>query len=258
MDDSSKTPAEAKAGGGTVAEVGKARHEEVRQVPDRAEGAAGLDEASLALEPRADDKHAENQPTAEAVESSLTSQTDGDGDEADLDEAELELGPAPELPVAAPPEPGAFKPRTPQLDTANPVVARSAEPAGSLLPVPTQVPRERTSLWKRFSLKRGERRDSTEALSSQISRVEQKLAAIESLVRERTDQLEARLTQFWEIEEQLSHLNDVQVGLGEVRQRQNEILSGVRALGRGVILLAIFMAVATALGTAAMMGIMGG
>ncbi len=256
MDDSTKTPAEAKAGGGAVPEVGKARHEEVRQVPDRAGVADAVDEASLALEPRADDKRAGNEPTAEAVESSLTSLPDGD--EADLDEAELELGPAPELPVGAPPEPGAFKPRTPQLDAANPVVARSAEPAGSLLPVPTQVPRERTSLWKRFSLKRGERRDSTEALSSQISRVEQKLAAIESLVRERTDQLEARLTQFWEIEEQLSHLNDVQVGLGEVRQRQKEILSGVRALSRGVILLAIFMAVATVVGTAAMMGIMGG
>ena len=126
MDDSTKTPAEAKAGGGAVPEVGKARHEEVRQVPDRAEVADAVDEASLALEPRADDKRAGNEPTAEAVESSLTSLPDGD--EADLDEAELELGPAPELPGGAPPEPGALKPRTPQLDTANPVVARSAEP----------------------------------------------------------------------------------------------------------------------------------
>jgi hypothetical protein len=129
-------------------------------------------------------------------------------------------------------------------------------PGGALVPI--EPAQERISLWKRIALRRSVRRahqlaDSAQAGSTQVrldafalrlDETPKQLRKMESALSQRFDQLEERLSLFWEIEEQLGQLGEIHDKLGEVHERQADLGARVAGLRTGLLVVALLSAAA--------------
>ncbi|MEE8580915.1 MAG: hypothetical protein V3T33_04920 [Myxococcota bacterium] len=141
----------------------------------------------------------------------------------------------------------------------------------AMLPVPAGPPRrqqtKRPGFWKRITIRNSVRRaqalvesnpyepvllrlDKIEGQLSAIEdavrtrfrleRVEQQLARIESDLADRFERLDHHFLQFWEIEERLGRLDDIQVKMDELGATQSELMAWAAWLRRGIVFSAFF------------------
>ena len=121
------------------------------------------------------------------------------------------------------------------------------EQARAVVPLPETLRREppRSSFWRRIA---GRARGSlTGAVGD--NRLLARIDALEQSLCDSIRQLDLRLRQVWEVEEQLSQLMDLQQPLGEFRDQQSRLETRLRGIERrlSLLLLAIAALVAAVL-----------
>lgn len=128
--------------------------------------------------------------------------------------------------------------------------SEGVEPQSAVVPLPgTHHQEPRRSFWKRINLR------PSSASGSQIERVLARLDAIESRatatelsIGNRIQALDNRFTEVWEVEEQLSQLNDLRETLEEVNARQLGLDVQLRAIDRRLKLVSVLIATAALAG----------
>jgi hypothetical protein len=143
--------------------------------------------------------------------------------------------------------------------------ATGAEPSRAVVPVPgsprRQLPpgsstRAGGSFWQRLT-QRGRQdpsqTDRHDILLSRLSELENRLSETRSAIEGRIGELDQRLTQVWEVEEQLSFLIEIQETLTGLQEHQRELRDGVRSNRRTLnLLVAALMATAVAIAALAL------
>jgi hypothetical protein len=145
--------------------------------------------------------------------------------------------------------------------------ATEPEPGSAVVPVPGaprhQLPpdgssRAGISLWQRIALRGRQglsKTDRHEILMSRLSELERQLAETRSAVESRITKLDQRLTQVWEVEEQLSYLLEIQEILTGLREHQRELADRVASNRRTLkLLVAALLATAVAIAVLALPG----
>ena len=114
----------------------------------------------------------------------------------------------------------------------------------SVVPIPgTRREEARPSFWRRISIRANRPSlagpGGDERVLARLDVIDSKLVAAEQSLQNRIGQLEHRFTEVWEVEEQLSHLMEMQEVLGEIRERQAQVDARLEGLGRRLLLLAV-------------------
>ena len=152
-------------------------------------------------------------------------------------------------------------------DPTAPFSAAEAEPSRAVVPIPgsprRQLPlggpsRAGGSFWQRITLRGRQdpsKDDRHEILMSRLSDLESRLSESQSAIESRIAQLDQRLTQVWEVEEQLSYLLEIQEILTGLREHQRELGERVRSNRRTLnLLVAALLATAVAITALALPG----
>jgi len=145
--------------------------------------------------------------------------------------------------------------------------AAEAEPSRAVVPIPgsprRQLPagtsaRAGGSFWQRITLRGRQspsKADRHEILMSRLSELENRLSETQSAIESRISELDQRLTQVWEVEEQLSYLLEIQEILTGLRDHQRELGDRVRSNRRTLnLLVAALLATAVAITALALPG----
>jgi hypothetical protein len=145
--------------------------------------------------------------------------------------------------------------------------AAEPEPGRAVVPIPG-VPRRQLppgspdraggSFWQRIALRGRQglsKADRHEILMSRLSELERRLSESQSAIESRISELDQRLTQVWEVEEQLSFLLEIQQILTGLREHQRELGDRVRSNRRTLnLLVAALLATAVAITALALPG----
>ena len=115
---------------------------------------------------------------------------------------------------------------------------------------PTGPAHPRGSFWQRIGLpgRQGLSKDDRhEVLLSRLSDLEMRLADSQSAIENRLAKLDRRLTQVWEVEEQLSYLLEIQQILTGLRDHQRDLGERIRSNRRALNLFAALLLTAIAI-----------
>jgi hypothetical protein len=139
-------------------------------------------------------------------------------------------------------------PRSPQ------VVAPESD-GGAVVPVPGTLRQEkRPSFWKRISLRGGAGREvDQERLMARLDVIESRITAAELQLGNRIQRLDDRFTEVWEVEEQLSQMNDLRATLEEIASRQLRLTEQMRSVSGRLTLIPVLVVVAIGVGVAALL-----
>ena len=109
------------------------------------------------------------------------------------------------------------------------------EQTHAVVPLPETLRREpsRSSFWRRIA---GRARGSLTGAAGG-ERLLARIDALEQSLCDSIRELDLRLRQVWEVEEQLSQLMDLQATLGEVRDQQSRLETRLRGIERRLSLL---------------------
>ncbi len=154
----------------------------------------------------------------------------------------------------------------PQADAARPDLASptaGTAPRDLVLPVPAgplrpqlDASQERPSFWRRISMKRFARNGGLEGEANRdttpkrLTLLEQRLELTQDTIRTQLQQLERRVDEVWEVEEQLSHLVEIQAKLDSLERRQIEQGEAQQTPSRHPLQLLAALTAGTALGLA--------
>ncbi len=109
------------------------------------------------------------------------------------------------------------------------------EQTRAVVPLPETLRREqpRSSFWRRLARRARGSLDAAAGDDRLLARID----ALEQSLRDSIRQLDLRLRQVWEVEEQLSQLMDLQATVSEVRDRQSGLEARLRGIERRLSLL---------------------
>ena len=140
-------------------------------------------------------------------------------------------------------------PQSPQsVEESRPAEDRApGRDAGAVVPIPGSLRQEapRGSFWRRI------RRPAVfgssgsigdERILARLDVLESRLTATDQSIHNRIQRLDDRFTEVWEIEEQLSQLNELQQVAAEVRASQKELQLSLRRITRHLSLLTLLAA----------------
>jgi hypothetical protein len=98
----------------------------------------------------------------------------------------------------------------------------------------------RPSLWKRITMRSGSFGESgTSRLIARLDVIEARVVAAETSLANRMQQLDERFSEVWEIEEQISQMNDLRETLAEVASRQVHLDARINGIKRRLTLLSL-------------------
>jgi hypothetical protein len=135
----------------------------------------------------------------------------------------------------------------------------NAQQRHTVVPLPETLQREqpRRSLWQRIALRA--RRNLAGGIGgearalSRLDIIDARVAALQQTLGNGIEQLDQRISQVWELEDQLTQLIELQATVGEVRDRQTRIDTRLRGIERRlsiVLLLAVAGGIAGAVALA--------
>jgi hypothetical protein len=137
--------------------------------------------------------------------------------------------------------------------------APSSSPDRAVVPIPgsprRQLPASGTarpggSFWQRIGLPGRQslsKADRHEVLLSRLSELEGRLSESQRAIEDSIAKLDHRLTQVWEVEEQLSYLLEIQQILTGLRDQQRDLGERVRSNRRALNVLAVLLLAAIAI-----------
>lgn len=127
---------------------------------------------------------------------------------------------------------------------------RSPQESRAMVPVslPSSTRAEKVSFWRRIASSRSARHGpETEALTARIEALASQLAQAEQSIAARTEALERRLGEVWQLEEQIGHLLEVEKKLDALEEEQKTLVVIARTTNRLVVALTILAASGAAL-----------
>ena len=123
------------------------------------------------------------------------------------------------------------------------------------MPVPgTSRKESRPSFWRRIGLRAvGGGEGATDRLLARLDVIETRMTASEESLANRIQLLDERFTEVWEVEEQLSQMNELRETLEQIGARQLHEDERLRGLSRRMSLLSALIIVAVFAGLAAVL-----
>ena len=116
--------------------------------------------------------------------------------------------------------------------------------AGAVVPIPGSLRPEppRSSFWRRIrrpAVFGSGRSVGDERILARLDVIDSRLTATDQSIHNRIQRLDDRFTEVWEVEEQLSQLNELQEIASEVRVSQGELERSLRRITRRLSLLTL-------------------
>lgn len=128
------------------------------------------------------------------------------------------------------------------------------EEGSAVVPLPGTLRQDaRPSFWKRISLRGRGAEARGDRVLARLDVLESRLGASEASIGARIQQLDERFSEVWEVEEQLSQMNELRETLEELSTRQLQHGDQLRGLGRKLSLLSVLVAAAAVAGVAAIL-----
>jgi hypothetical protein len=175
------------------------------------------------------EKHQERTVSAGAPEASASKASVGSAPS----EASVDATPA--EPIVEPPEPPVSEQRA--------VVA-----------LPGTHRQERPSLWRRIAMRSsGGGEAANERVLARLDVIEARVTAAELSLGNRIQALDDRFTEVWEVEEQLSQINDLRAALAEIGAGQERLEKRLGGINGKLTLVAVVVGAAVVAGVAAML-----